>query len=233
MRRAALALALALLVPHASRAADPTAPPGRPLGIGEPREPEVYSLEMRFLDAVRENDRKSVERALARGVAVGSRDDAGRSALLLAARDAGSLELVKLLHARGAALDEPDVGGRTALSWAAANGHLDIVRWLAEQGVPTDRKDAESRTPLYHAVAGEQLDVIEFLLAHGASPNTPDHFGDTPLILACSKGYDALAEMLLRSGADASLRNREGQTAADRAANPNGPCRAGAPLSPR
>ena len=57
-----------------------------------------------------------------------TKDDLGRTALLLAARDAGSLELVRFLHAKGAAVDEPDVGGRAALSYAAESGRLDIVR---------------------------------------------------------------------------------------------------------
>jgi ankyrin repeat protein len=236
MRYSALLLALSLLVPDVASAADPApAPPsGHALGIGEPREPERFTLELRYLQAARDGDRKSIEFALARGVAVGTRDDLGRSALLLATHDAGSLDLVKLLHARGAEIDEPDVGGRAAISWAAADGRIEILRWLAAAGAAIDRKDVEQRTPLFHAVSTEQLEAVEFLLDHGAKPNTPDHYGDTPLILACSKGYDALAELLLRRGADATLRNQEGKTAADRAAPGANMCReAGALQTPR
>ena len=236
MRHSALLLALSLLVPNAASAADPTpaAPSGRALGIGEPRAPERFTLELRYLQAARDGDRKSLEFALARGVAVDTKDDLGRSALLLATHDAGSLELVKLLHARGARIDEPDIGGRAAISWAAADGHIEILRWLAAQGAAVDRKDVEQRTPLFHAVSTEQREAVEFLLDHGANPNSPDRYGDTPLMLACSKGYDALADLLLRRGADATLRNQEGKTAAERAAPGAKMCRgAGALQSPR
>ena len=236
MRHFALLVLFALLVPGAGRAADP-APPrpsGPPLGIGEPRAPERYTLELRYLQAARDGDRKTIELVLARGVAVDTKDDLGRTALLLAAHDAGSLELVKWLHGRGAALDVPDIGGRAPISWAAEAGHIEMLRWLAGQGVVIDRPDVDERTPLFHAVANEELDAVEFFLDHGANPNAPDHYGDTPLILACSKGYDALAELLLRRGADATLRNHEGKTAAERAAPGSNVCRgAGTLQTPR
>ena len=236
MRRSALLLVLSLLLAHAGRAADP-APPrstGPALGIGEPRAPERFTLELRYLQAARDGDRKVIEFALKRGVAVDTKDDLGRTALLLATHDAGDLALVKELHARGAALDVPDIGGRAPISWAAEDGRIEILRWLAAQGVAIDRPDVDKRTPLFHAVANEQRAAVEFLLDRGASPNTPDHFGDTPLILACSKGYDALAELLLQRGADASLRNNEGKTAAERAAPGAKVCRgAGALQTPR
>ena len=233
MRRSTLLVAVLLVVAAPARAVDPAEGGGAPLGIGEPRAPERYTPELRFLQAARDGDRKAIEFTLKKGVAPNTKDDLGRNGIVLATHDAGSLEIVKLLAARGAAIDEPDIGGRAAVSWAAADGRMDILRWLAERGAALDRPDVERRTPLFHAVTTEQLAAIEFLLDHGADPNSADHYGDTPLITACAKGYDALAELLLRRGADPSLRNEEGQRAADRAANPNGPCRASAPETPR
>jgi hypothetical protein len=229
MRRTAALAAALLLLPLASRAADPAArpaAPGGPLGIGEPRAPEPFTLEQRFLDAARRGDRATLERALARGVSVEARDELQRSALLLATMDAGSLDLVRFLHAKGAALDEPDLGGRAPLSWAAGTGRLDIVRWLAERGARPDLPDAEGRTPLFHAVGGGHAEVVSFLLDRGADPNAADRFRDTPLMLACVQGRGELAALLLRRGADPSLRNQEGRSAADRAAPGTDACRA-------
>lgn len=238
MRSLALALALSwLCAPAAAQPADPkprARPSGHALGIGEPRAPERYTLELRFLQAAREGDLATLERALARGVSPAVKDDLGRNAVVLATHDAGSLAVVHWLRERGTPLDEPDIGGRTAVSWAAADGRIEILRWLAEQGAAIDRPDVERRTPLFHAVTNERLEAIEALLDRGADPNAADRYGDTPLIAACAKGYDAIAERLLQRGADPSLRNQEGQTAADRAANPAGPCRAsGVPRTPR
>lgn len=235
MRHFALLALLSLATPQASRAADAPEPgSGNALGIGEPRAPERFTLELRFLQAARDGDRKMVEVTLARGVAIDTKDDLGRNALLLATHDAGDLALVRWLAERGASIDLPDVGGRAPVSWAAADGRIEILRWLADEGAVVDRPDVEKRTPLFHAVTTEQLDAVELLLARGASPNAADRYGDTPLMMACSKGYDALAQLLLERGADPSLRNQEGRSAADRTAPNANACRAsGALQTPR
>ena len=114
----------------------------------EPRAPEPYTLEQRFLEAARQGDRASLEKALARGVSPKAQDDLHRNALLLAARDAGSLEVVRFLRARGVAVDAPDLGGRAAISWAAGDGRLEIVRALAGCG----RADRSARRRRPHAL---------------------------------------------------------------------------------
>jgi ankyrin repeat protein len=234
MHRTAVLIALSLAWSGVGFAADSGSSGRPPLGIGEPRAPEPFTLELRFLQAARDGDRKTIERALARGVSPNAKDELGRSALLLATGEFGSLELVQLLQAKGAPIDEPDLSGRAAISWAAAWGRTDVVRFLADRGAAVDRKDGEGRTPLWHAVTEERLETVELLLDRGASPNTPDRFGDTPLMMACAKGYDGLAGLLLKRGADPAARNQEGKTAADRATPDATRCReAGALSSPR
>ncbi len=236
MRLVGLLLAASLLASAPSRAADPApAPHGPPLQIGEPRAPEPFTLDQRLLQAARDGDRKTVERALARGASPNAKDELGRSALLLSTGESGGgLDFVRLLAAKGAPVDEPDTTGRAAISWAAAEGRADVVAWLADRGAVVDRPDGEQRTPLWHAVSREQLDTVELLLDRGADPNRADRYGDTPLIVACAKGYDALAVLLLRRGADPALRNQEGKTAADRAGPGATQCRgSGATSSPR
>jgi len=221
LRRAGVA-AFALLLPLAAFAGEPGGSPagggGNALGIGEPRAPEPFTLELRFLDAARRGDRATLERALERGVDLEAKDDLGRTALLLAARDAGSLELVRFLREKGAAVDVPDVEGRAALSHAAESGRLDVVRELAAHGAETDRADREQRTPLFFAAAGNHRETVEFLLAKGARVDAANQFGDTPLMLACAKGYAEMAALLLAKGADPALRDQEGRTARERAA---------------
>ena len=194
------------------------APRGPVLGIGEARNPQPFTVEQRLLDAVSRGDRKTIERALEHGTTLGAKDDIGRSVVLLAVLDAGDLDLVRWLHAKGAALDDPDNGGRTALSFAAANGQLEIVRYLAENGASVTRRDVQQRTPLFHAALGDHADIVAFLLDRGADVNARDQFGDTPLIVACAKGYGDTAALLLQRGADATLKDQEGRTARERAA---------------
>jgi hypothetical protein len=202
-------------------------PDGHALGIGDSLEPAPFTREQRYLEAARQGDLPTLARALELGVAVDAKDDLGRSALLLATRDAGSLEAVVFLEQRGAAPDEPDVAGRTPLSWAAEAGRLPLVKHLLERGAALDRPDVQGRTPLFHAVLGNQPETLTLLLDAGAGVNPADVFGDTPLMLACAKGRGELAALLLARGADASLRNQEGRTARDRAAPGTAACFAG------
>ncbi len=210
-------------------AGTPAVPSGRPLGIGEPRVAAPFTPEQRYLEAARQGDRKALERGLAKGIAVDTRDDLGRSAFLLVVRDAGSAELMRWLHDRGAAVDLADAGGRTALSWASAAGRLDLVRELVGWGAEVDRRDTHSRTTLFHAVTEDRRDVVAFLLDHGAAINAADRFGDTPLIMACSKGFGELAKQLLTRGADPAIRDQEGRSAADRAGAGAEVCKPGEP----
>jgi hypothetical protein len=211
----------------ASAPATPAAGAARNLlmGTGEPRKPEPFTLEQRLLDAASRNDRKTIERALELGAKLHAKDDIGRNSLFRAVMDAHDLELVRWLHAKGVALDEPDTGGRTALSFAAANGRLDLVRYLAEQGARIDSLDIQHRTPLFHAAFGDHREVIAFLLDRGADINARDQFGDTALMVACAKGYGKTAALLLQRGADASLKDQEGRTARERAAPGVDACR--------
>jgi ankyrin repeat protein len=204
----------------------PASAPRSPLGIGEPRVPSPFTPEQRYLEAARQGDRVALGRSLAKGVPVDTKDDLGRSAFLLVVRDAGNIDLMRLLRARGAAIDSADAGGRTPLSWAATAGRLDIVRELVTLGAVVDRRDAHARTPLFHAVTEDRRDVVAFLLGHGANIDAADRFGDTPLIMACSKGFGELANQLLAAGADAKIRDQEGRSVADRAAAGAEACKA-------
>lgn len=206
----------ALLAPAAF--AQPGADSDPAFGVGEPLVPAPFTLEQRFLEAARQGDRRTLELALAKGVAIDAKDELGRSALLLTVRDAQSPEAMALLRVKGAAIDVPDVGGRTAISWAAAAGRLDLVRQLAAWDAQVDRGDEDARTPLFYAAAENHRDVVAFLVTKGAKADVADRFGDTALMIACAKGHAEMAALLLEHGADPARKNQEGRTARDRSA---------------
>jgi len=203
--------------------------PNRAMGTGEAPVPQPYTREQRFLEAARQGDRAVLERALELGVPVDAVDDLGRSALLLAARDAGELEIVRFLHERGAPLDEPHLGGRTALSFAAGAGRLEIVRYLLERGARLELADKQGRTPLFYAVLGNRLEAARALLAQGAEVDVRDRFRDTPLVMACAKGYAGMATLLLENGANPGVRDQEGRTLRERSAPGVEVCRGSGP----
>lgn len=202
----------------------PSAETNRALGIGEPREPQPFTLDQRLLDGVRRNDRPTIERAVELGASLRAKDDLGRSTVLLATKDAVDVGLVTWLGEKGVPLDEPDVAGRAALSFAAEAGALDIVRYLVEHSAVADRPDGQQRTPLFHAALGDHAPVVAYLLDHGADVNVRDRFGDTPLMVACAKGNAATAALLIERGADRTLKDQEGRTAKERSAPGTAPC---------
>jgi len=223
---AALALSLAAASSRAADEAKPAPPPSGPiLPHVEPLEPRPFTLEDRYLDAARRGNLAMLELSLDKGADLRAKDGFQRSALLLAARDARDLEMVKFLQARGLPFDEPDVRGRTPLGYAAGNGDLSMVSYLLEQGAAVDHADGQGQTPLYHAVLAGSKATVERLLAAGARVNVQDQFRDTPLIGACDKGYDEIARLLVEKGADPRLKDQEGRTASERAAASAAYCR--------
>jgi hypothetical protein len=191
----------------------------------QPLVPRPFTLEDRYLDAARRGDLEMLKLCLDKGVDAGAKDGFARSALLLAARDGRSLEMVRFLQARGLAIDDADVRGITALGYAAGNGQVELMSYLIEQGAAPDRRDAQGQTPLFHAALSGHERAVARLLGAGVDVDSQDRFGDTPLMGACAKGYDAIARMLVDAGADASLRDQEGRTARERAAKGAAFCR--------
>jgi len=195
------------------------------MGAGEVRKAEPFTVEQRLLEAVRQNDRATITRAVELGTSLAAKDDLQRSTVLLATLDAGDLDLVRWLHEKGVALDEPDAGGRTPLSFAAETGRLAIAQYLVDGGATVERRDMQQRTPLFHAALSDHPDVIAFLADRGADVNARDQYGDTPLIVACAKGNSAAAALLLKRGADPAVKDQEGRTAKERSAPEADPCR--------
>ena len=230
--RALAPLLLALIVVaqaraegEATTAPSESAPGGPIIPRPEPLKPRAFTLEDRYLDAARRGDIPTLKLCIEKGVNDKAKDGFERDALLLAAMDGKSLEMVKLLETRGLPIDAPDIRGIAALGYAAGNGQLELVSYLVERGAKVDRKDVQQMTPLVHAVLGGSKESVARLVEAGADVNSRDQFQDTPLIAACNKGADEIAKLLVEKGADPTAKDQEGRTAAGRAATGAAYCR--------
>lgn len=99
--------------------------------------------------AAMSSDPAVVELLLDHGAEVNARESfSGTTALILAASlEDTSLELAKLLVARGADLNAKDDAGRTAWAWAAQQGNGSLVKWLKQQGAHAPERSTADKTP--------------------------------------------------------------------------------------
>jgi ankyrin repeat protein len=109
------------------------------------------------------------------------------SPLLYAARD-GRFDIVQILVAAKADVNQADANGITPLIDAITNNHVDVARFLMDHGADINVADWYGRTPLWASVEtrdmdfdnatfdnsidrGPFLELINVLLERGANPN--------------------------------------------------------------
>jgi ankyrin repeat protein len=138
-----------------------------------------------------------------------SRDKDGYTLLHRAARQ-GHLQLVELLIAKGAPLDERSHDGSnlTPLHLAAGENHIDTVMLLLEKGADVNAKGKGARykgwSALVFAGWNNHKDMVELLIQKGAvmKPGA--------LWLAVYKGHKDIVELLLAKGAQADIPGSRG-----------------------
>jgi ankyrin repeat protein len=137
-----------------------------------------------LIEAARAGDLDKTRSLLTAGAAIDTRDETGRTPLMLAAH-AGNRSLVAALLAAGADVDASADGGWTAISLAVYNAE-------AKRGF---------------------ADVVQALVDAGANIEAPIGYGVRPLMLAAGYGETAVVEVLLNAGADVLAKNEGGYTA--------------------
>jgi ankyrin repeat protein len=154
---------------------------------------------------------------------------------LLHAVLAGGLDVVRVLVAAGADVDETAPDGVTALMLSLTKRHEQIALYLIDRGADPNPADA-GYTALHVASATGQLDAARALLAHGATPNVrmemPQRLttafeigvfsspgsgrllqkGSTPFLVAAKSADASMMRVLAEGGADPLLTTNDGTT---------------------
>ena len=148
------------------------------------------------------------------------------SKLLEAAKN-GETELVKLLIAAGADVNQADKDGETPLHNAAIFGHAECVKLLLAAGADVNAKgnakvnddndddtwnSYTSCTPLIVAVGNDHAECAKLLIAAGADVNMASEDGETPLFWAAYYGRAECAKLLIDAGADVNKAYKDGDT---------------------
>jgi len=146
-------------------------------------------------------------------------DRAGPAIKLLETAEQGDLSALERLLKPSTDVDVRDSCDWTPLMKAALYGHIDVVGRLLDAGAAIDAEDKGGYTAMMLAASNNHEQVLDRLLRAGAMVDHQEHTrGWTALIWAASKGHTRSVETLLRHGADPTLKDDDGYTAADRAA---------------
>ena len=86
----------------------------------------------------------------------------------------GHFEIVRWLHAHGAAMDvtRPNNNGSTPMWFACQKGHFEIFQWLLTHGADTDvmRPSFQGMTPMDKACQKGHLNIVQHLIRHHRIP---------------------------------------------------------------
>jgi len=156
-----------------------------------------------FVEAARLNDTALVEKFIASGADVNSKNKSGVYPLHWAAWN-GNIELVKKLVEKHANVDVMDgYRDETPLSWAAKKGHLEVVKFLVEKGGATvNNYDRYKETALMDAARYGHDEMVRFLLYNNAKINDVTVDGISALMFASMNGHEKVVKTLLEFRAD-------------------------------
>jgi ankyrin repeat protein len=157
------------------------------------------NLQTPIVEAAIQGNEAMVQLLLSHGAAVNSKDEHGRTALLMAV-DEGFMAVCRTLLAHGA-----DVNLQSPIRTAVSQGNEAMVQFLLSHGAAAEFLDNDGRTLLFLAVENESAPVCLTLLAQGADVNAKDKRGSTPLLIAMTRPDTNMVKLLLDSRADANL----------------------------
>ena len=193
-----------------------------------------------FVEIAQRGDIHSVELFLRAGMDPNVKNNEGyrdRQSAVMWAAAKGHLDLVKLLQAKGANLDE-------AMSWAigheqkqvldfmlesnpgqnainsglraaAGKGAIDVVQTLLDRGADINFIDKNTNTSALMEAAGTNspnIELVRLLLSKGANVNLVSERGETALFRAAEHHNVELVDLLLAHGADVNVKNSQDST---------------------
>ena len=162
--------------------------------------------------AVQEKHADMVQVLIDAGADIETKNDEGRSPLLLAS-SLGDLTIVTKLVKAGADVRDTDAERHTCLIFAACFGHTDVVRYLVSlPEVDLNHQGSNNQTALYLSVREKHSDVVQVLIDAGADIETKNDEGCSPLLEAIFLGELTIVTKLVKAGADVRAADAERNT---------------------
>lgn len=151
--------------------------------------------------AAGKGDKEAVLLLLKKGADAGLSKKDGMNALI-AAIDAGKVDIAELIlaKAKGLDIDQPGMVGHTALMTAAMESDEAMVRLMLRAGAKVNQTDKNDVTALMWAVIGESMECTKLLVEAGADLNLQDDEKRTALYFAERDELHEIAKYLKRKG---------------------------------
>ena len=164
-----------------------------------------------LVTAARSGDLLGVQKLLAQGVDVNTKDKDGTTPLMWAA-DKGHTQVLKELLDRGAEVNARNSAGEVALMYAVWSGHAEGVELLLSRGSDVNSTNNSGEIPLmYAAWHGHKAIVLE-LLDKNADMSARNTNGWNAITYAATVGHRDIVAALLERGSDPNSRSNTGET---------------------
>jgi ankyrin repeat protein len=169
-----------------------------------------------LLEAAATGNVAAIEKALAAGVKVDVRDDAGRTPLLLATH-ANRIEAARVLIAAGADVNARDDIQDSPYLYAGAEGRNEILRMTLAAGADLRSVNRYGGTALIPAAHHGHPDTVAILLTTAIDKDHVNKLGWTALLEAIVLGdggpvHTRIVKLLLDAGADPNIADSQGVT---------------------
>ncbi|KAJ8707814.1 hypothetical protein PYW07_011491 [Mythimna separata] len=160
------------------------------------------------------SDPEYLELLLTFGANPDSRDRAGLTPLMKAARQRKGMDAVLLLISFGAdvnAMADARNDYRTVMHYAVLSGNPEVVNLMIKQGARVNYNcpEVSKPSPVDLAILKGDVSMLQMLLSAGAQVNASSSVIGSPLHVACSDNISnrkEIVQILLESGADPNLK---------------------------
>lgn len=172
--------------------------------------------QQQFLLAARRGDLNTLRWHLANGVDVDTRDENGRTALLIATYS-NEIAVAKLLIDASADVNAKDAIDDSPYLYAGAEGRLEILLLTLDAGADLSSVNRYGGTALIPAAHHGHVDVVRELLKTEIDIDHVNYLGWTALLETVILGdgsptYQEIVRLLVDAGADRMIADRNGIT---------------------
>lgn len=171
------------------------------------------SMQASLLNAAAGNDTATIQKLLAQGVDIETRDKNGRSALLLATHR-NAIETARILIEAGADVNAMDNILDSPYLYAGAEGRLEILRMTLARGADLASVNRYGGTALIPAAHHGHIETVDELLKTDIDIDHVNNLGWTALLEAIILGdggptYIEIVRLLIDAGADVGIADND------------------------